>query len=368
MPDSEYYDVLGVARDADSATVKKAYRQAALRWHPDKNPGDATAEARFKLAAEAYAVLSDPEQRERYDRLGREGLRGAGGFGGFQQDIFADFSDILGDLFGLGDVFGGGRRGRRTRRGQDLRYDLELDLEQAAQGFETEIRVARHETCARCNGTGAPRDGIETCAPCGGRGQVAFQQGFFTIARACGTCAGSGKRVVRPCADCAGRGQVPTERKLPLRVPAGIDDGMQLRLSGEGEAGGRGGARGDLYVVIHVRPHAVFRREERDLSCDVTLSFPQAALGGEVRVPTLDGQETVTVAAGTQTGARVRLPGRGLPGVDGAPRGDLYVVFLVRTPTRLDERQRELYAELARIEGQETGQGGLFDRVKNIFG
>jgi len=371
LPDADYYDILGLSRDADLAAIKKAYRRAALTHHPDKNRGDKAAEEQFKLAAEAYAVLSDPEQRALYDQFGHAGLRGRGtgtGAPGFDEQVFADFGDVLGDLFGMGGLFGGRRRGGRARSGRDLRYDLEIDLEQAARGLRSEIVVPRLETCSDCSGSGAPRGGIQTCAQCGGRGQVAFQQGFFTIARPCGVCAGTGRRIIKPCATCNGEGRVQVERRLELRLPAGVDEGTQLRLVGEGEAGPQGGGRGDLYVIVHVRPHPVFRREGRDLECDLPLSVSQAALGAELRAPTLDGDEPFSVPAGTQPGTRVRLRGKGLPGLDGSGRGDQYVVLVVRVPARLSERQRELFEELAEIDGDQAGGSSLFDRVKDIFG
>jgi len=261
VPDTDYYDTLGVDRAADLSTIKKAYRRLALKYHPDKNPGDAKAEERFKEAAEAYAVLSDPDKRRRYDTYGKAGLGAQGGFQGFDQEIFADFSDILGDLFGFGSIFGGARRRRRGQAGRDLRYDLEIEFEEAVRGLETRIKVPRLETCGECDGRGAAPDGFENCAQCNGQGQVAFQQGFFTIARTCGHCRGTGKRIVKPCSRCRGEGRVRAERDLQVRIPAGVDDGMQLRLAGEGEAGSSGAPPGDLYVLIHVREHPVFHRD-----------------------------------------------------------------------------------------------------------
>ena len=259
MSDRDYYEILGVSRDADLAAVKKAYRQSALRDHPDKNPGDKEAEDRFKEAAEAYSVLSDPEKRRIYDQFGKRGLGGAGGFHGFDQDIFADFSDILGDLFGLGSVFGGGRRRGGGGAGRDLRYDLEIEFEEAVRGLETRIQVPRLESCEDCGATGAAEGGSHVCEQCGGRGQVAFQQGFFTIARPCGLCGGTGRRITHPCPTCEGRGRLSREKTLRVRIPAGVDDGTRIRMTGEGEGGVQGGPPGDLYIVLHVREHEFFQ-------------------------------------------------------------------------------------------------------------
>jgi molecular chaperone DnaJ len=368
VPESDFYDVLGVSRDADLSAIKKAYRRLALQYHPDKNPGDRHAEERFKQAAEAYAVLSDPEKRRRYDAYGRAGLGAQAGFQGFDQEIFGDFSDILGDLFGFGGVFGGGRRRRRGRAGRDLRYDLEIDFEEAVRGLETRVKIPRLEACDTCGGSGAAPGGVETCAHCNGRGQVAFQQGFFTIARACGHCRGAGKRIVKPCPACRGEGRVRAERDLTVRIPAGVDDGMQLRLAGEGEAGSGGGPRGDLYVMIHVREHDLFRREDNDIHSAVDVTFAQAALGATREVPTLEGDYELTIPAGTQSGTRFRLRGRGVPSLDGRGRGDHYVTVRVQTPESLNAEQRGLFQRLSEIEGEPVADRGLFDRVKDIFG
>jgi molecular chaperone DnaJ len=365
LSDRDYYEILGLGRDADLAAIKKAYRRAAVENHPDRNPGDSSSEERFKEAAEAYAVLSNPEKRAVYDRFGRRGLQGQPGFTGFDQDIFGDFSDILGDLFGLGSIFGGPRRGRRGRAGSDLRYDLEIEFEEAVRGLETRIRVPRLESCSRCDGSGGKST---TCDACGGRGQVAFQQGFFTIARTCSQCSGSGRRITDPCGECAGRGRVQAERTLTVRIPPGVDDGMQLRMTGEGEAGSGGGRRGDLYVVLHVREHPVFTRDGLDIHCAATISFAQAALGTELDVPTIEGSENLTVPAGCQSGTRFRLRGRGATGLDGRGRGDQFVTVQVRTPTRLSDEQRDLLEQLAELDGEETAGTGLFERVRNIFG
>lgn len=367
MSDRDYYDILGVSRDADMATIKKAYRRAALRDHPDKNPGDSEAEGRFKEAAEAYSVLSNPEKRQLYDRFGRSGVGAGRGFPGFDQDIFGEFSDILGDLFGFGSAFGGSRRRSHAGSGRDLRYDLEIDFEEAVLGLETKIQVPRLETCSTCDGRGAQEGGVETCRQCGGRGQVAFQQGFFTIARPCGHCGGTGRRIVRPCAECDGQGRVQKERTLTVRIPAGVDDGMRLRMSGEGEGGIGGAPAGDLFVVLHVREHPSFRRDDLDLLSVTEVTFAQAALGAEIRVATIDGEEVLSVPAGTQSGTSFRLKGRGVPALNGRGRGDLHVTLRVSVPKRLSRDQRRLIEELAEHDGGDEDDSGLFERVKNIF-
>jgi molecular chaperone DnaJ len=368
LGDRDYYEVLGLDRAASAEDLKKAYRKLALQFHPDKNPGDREAEERFKEAAEAYAVLSDPDKRARYDRFGRQGLGGQPGFQGFDQEIFADFGDILGNIFGFGSIFGGGRRGPQS--GSDLRYDLDLTLEQAATGFEAPIKIAKLDRCGTCRGTGAKgKEGVKTCETCRGRGQVAFQQGFFTIARTCGTCGGTGRRIVTPCPTCSGRGRVQAEKTITVRVPAGVEDGMRLRITGEGEASGDGGPAGDLYVVLSIAEHDVFRREGTSLHLDLWLSPAQAALGTTVTVPLLGGgNEELEIDAGTQPGTVVKIRGKGLPAVDRRGRGDLLVTVRLRVPRRLDAEQRALYEKLAELDGDETSERGLFDRVKDIFG
>ena len=370
MPDTDYYEILGVSRDADPSTIKKAYRRKAMQYHPDKNPGDAAAEEKFKEAAEAYSVLSNAEKRQRYDAYGKAGLGVQPGFQGFDQEIFADFGDILGDLFGMGGgIFGGGRRRRGGGQpGRDLRFDLEIEFEEAVRGMTTRIQVPRLDRCATCEGRGAPEDGIETCGNCKGRGQVAFQQGFFTLARPCGHCRGTGSRITKPCDDCSGEGRVRVEREIEIRIPAGIDDGMQLRVSGEGEAGTGGAPPGSLYVAIAVREHTHFRRDEIDLHSIVEITFSQAALGAVLAVPVLDGEHKLQIPGGTQSGTRFRLRGKGVPDVNGRGRGDHYLTVQLHTPETLDGEQRELFESLARLEGEPGSTRGIFDRVKDIFG
>lgn len=366
MADRDYYEVLGVSRDADGATIKKAYRRLAVEYHPDKNPGDNQAEERFKEAAEAYAVLSDSDKRQRYDRFGKAGLGGQG-FGGFDQEIFSDFGDILGDLFGFGSVFGGGRRRSRGMPGRDLLYDLEIDFAEAVRGLETKIQVPRLEICDGCDGSGAAAGGIATCPQCRGQGQVAFQQGFFTVARTCGHCKGTGKKIRNPCDTCRGDGRLRREKTIAVRIPPGVDEGMRLRISGEGEAGTGGAPPGDLYVVLHVRPHERFRRIDRDLVCDMAVSISQAALGTRLKVPTLDGEEELHVPAGTQSGTQFRLRGKGVPDLAGRSRGDHIAVVQVRIPRKLTVDQRRLLENLAELDQEEPADRGLFERVKDIF-
>ncbi len=367
MTDRDYYEVLGVGRDADLATIKKAYRRLALQYHPDKNPGDETAEERFKEAAEAYAVLSDPGKRGTYDRFGHAGLRGEPVFRGFDQDVFGDFSDILGDLFGFGGVFGGRRRRRAGRAGNDLLVDLEIDFEEAVRGMETKIQVPRLETCADCGGRGVlSDDDVQSCPDCGGRGQVAFQQGFFTIARTCGRCQGSGRLIVRPCSGCEGQGRRREERTIKVRIPAGVDNGIRLRLAGEGEAGVGGGPPGDLHVALRVREHPLFHRDGEHIRCEVPISFARAALGTTLTVPTLDGEQQLEVPAGTQPNTVFTLRGKGAPVLGGRGKGDLLVTVSVRTPTRMSKKQRVLVEQLAELDDE--SEPSLFDRVKDILG
>ncbi len=366
MSDREYYEILGVDRSAGDAAIKSAYRKAALKYHPDKNPGDQQAEERFKEAAEAYEVLSNPEKRRIYDQFGKRGLGNQGGFHGFNQDIFGDFSDILGDLFG-GSIFGGRRR-QAGSLGRDLRFDLEIDFEEAVRGMETKIQVPRNERCPDCGGQGAQPDGIETCNDCQGHGQVAFRQGFFTLSRPCTTCRGAGRRITEPCGVCRGAGTIRQERTLTVRIPAGVDDGMQLRLAGEGEAGRGAGPPGDLYVVLGVREHPVFTREGRDLRCEAKVSFSQLVLGAELEIPTLDGTHTLQVPAGTQSGTAFRIRGKGATAVGTNGFGDLYVQVHAVTPKKLSAEQRRLFEELAEHDDLEVEGPNLFERVRNIFG
>jgi molecular chaperone DnaJ len=368
MPPRDYYEVLGVPRNASEQEIKSAYRKLALKHHPDRNPGDRGAEERFKEAAEAYGVLGDPEKRSRYDRYGHAGVGSAAG--GFDPTIFADFSDILGDFFGFGDVFG--RRRAGPHRGADLRYNLEITFEEAAFGTETQLRIPRSETCSACSGTGAaPGTRPTTCPTCRGAGQVTFQQGFFTVARTCSHCRGAGRIVSEPCKTCSGEGKVAVERNLQIRVPAGVDTGSQLRIGGEGEAGALGGPPGDLYVVLRVAEHAFFKREGTHLFCEVPVSVPQAVLGAVVEIPTLDGGKTkLTVPEGTQSGTVLRLKGQGVHALGGRGRGDVHVLVRVVVPKRLTSEQRKLFEQLAKtlpVPDLADKDRSLLDRMKDFL-
>jgi molecular chaperone DnaJ len=362
----DYYEVLGVERGASLDDIKKAYRKLALKHHPDKNPGNAQAEEKFKEAAEAYGVLSDEEKRARYDRYGHSGVAG---MGGFDPNQFADFGDILGDLFGFGDFFGAGRqRTNRPARGNDLRYDLELSFEDAVFGKEVTLNVPRVITCTTCGGSGAkPGTQPATCSGCGGRGQIRYSQGFFAVARTCPQCGGAGKVIKDPCVKCSGAGRVREEKKIAVKVPAGVDDGSRLRVAGEGESGWNGGPAGDLYVFITVREHPKFTRRDYDIHSEQSISFTQAALGGEVKIETIEGLETLKVPAGTQPNQVFRLRGKGVQFLDNSGRGDHYVHIAVRVPTSLSEEQRQLLHQLAALEGEEPAERRVLDKVKDFF-
>ncbi len=368
----DYYVVLGVARDAQVTEIKKAYRELAVKYHPDRNAGDSEAEERFKEAAQAYAVLSDPEKRARYDRFGHQGVDGQS-FSGFDPTAFGDFADILGDLFGFGDIFGGrqsrGRQGRR--RGHDLQYTLRISLEEAARGVERSIRVPRLENCETCGGSGSkPGTTPEACGTCGGNGQVMFRRGFLSVAQTCPSCSGAGRVNRYPCEGCSGRGRVEQEATLEVTVPAGVDNGMRLRLTGEGEGGPHGGQSGDLYVVMGVAPHDVFERDGDDLHMELPISVFQAMLGAEIEVMTIQNEiSLVEVSAGTQPGEVCRVHGAGMPNINGRRHGDLDVHFKVVIPQKLDSEQRQLMEEVARLGGgfEPEDQRSLFERLKRAF-
>lgn len=375
MADRDLYRILGISADASREEIKKAYRNAAMKYHPDRNPDDPEAEERFKEAAEAYSVLGDPERRARYDRFGDAGVKGQGA--PFDQEIFADFSDILGDFFGF-DVFGGGRgrrgRTRRARRGASLRTTLELDLEEAALGAEKELRFRRRVRCPDCDGTGSAEGAATTCPQCGGIGQVQQRHGFLTIARPCARCGGTGQYVENPCSSCRGDGAVEERASVTLEIPAGVDDGTRLRLRGEGEAGDRGAPRGDLEVVVRVREHDRFARQGRDLYTQVPVSFPTAALGGAVEVETLDGDRVrLDLPAGTQTGDVFEVRGRGISSPNGGSRGDLKVAVQVLTPRDLTPEQKVLIEQLAEVIPEpapsDTAAGeSWWDRLRRLVG
>lgn len=371
MAKRDYYEILGVGRDAGQQEIKSAYRRLAVQYHPDKNAGNKEAEERFKEGAEAYSILSDAEKRARYDRFGHAGVSpGAGGFGGFDPDVFADFSDVLGDFFGFGDIFGGpGRRHNQPQRGADLRYDLRISFEEAAFGVKTKLKIPRMEPCPTCEGSGAdPGEGLETCSTCGGQGSVRYQQGFFSISRTCANCHGRGQVVKVPCSDCHGRGQKKEERVLELKIPAGVDEGSRLRITREGEAGLKGGPSGDLYVVISVEEHQFFVRQDNHVFCEVPITFYQAALGADLSVPTLKGTvEKIKVASGTQSETVFRLKGRGIPSLNGGRKGDQLVRVKVVTPKKLTREQRELLERLSEISGEAEESGSLFDKVKEML-
>jgi molecular chaperone DnaJ len=368
----DYYEVLGVGKDAGDPDIKAAYRKLALKHHPDRNPEDPQAEDRFKEASEAYSVLSDAQKRAAYDRFGHAGLQGASGHP--NAEAFADFGDILGDFFGFGDLFGGGGRGgqRRSRaqRGEDVRYDLELSFEEAVFGMSAEIQVPRMERCDHCGGAGSePGTSASTCPTCHGRGEVLYQQSFLSIRRTCTTCNGGGKIIRNPCSQCRGQGYRQVQRKLKVTIPAGVDESTRIRLANEGQPGANGGPAGDLYVFLKVREHAFFERHEQDLHCSIPVNFAQAALGAEIEVPTLDQPYKVKIPEGTQSGAQIRIRHRGVPMVNGSGRGDLYVHIEVRTPSRLTRDQRKLLEQLRDTLPVDNApsEKGLFEKVKNYF-
>lgn len=374
MSKQDYYEVLGVGRDASDADIKKAYRRLAMKYHPDRNPDDAEAEAKFKVASEAYEVLADAEKRGAYDRFGHAGVdpQGmGGGFGGGGASSFSDiFSDVFGDIFGGGGGGGGGRSGR-SQRGADLQYTLELDLEQAVRGDEVQIRIPTLVECDVCHGSGAePGTSPTTCPDCGGTGQVRVSQGFFTLQQTCPRCRGRGQIITDPCRSCSGRGYHDDTKTLSVKVPPGVDTGDRIRLSGEGEVQPGGGSPGDLYVQIAVREHPIFTREGRHLYCEVPIAFPEAALGGELEVPTLDGRVKLRIPEETQTGRLFRMRGKGVRPVRGGEAGDLLCRVVVETPVKLTSKQKDLLEEFrSSLEGRAHSprEKSWFDGVRNFF-
>ena len=357
----DYYEVLGINRNASGEELKKAYRKQALKYHPDRNPGDKAAEDKFKEAAEAYEVLRDPQKRQIYDQYGHQGLEGAGfsGFGGFE-DIFSSFGDIFEDFFG----FGTGRRSRsRTQKGADLRYDLQLSFMEAAFGTETHIEVNKKGSCPTCEGSGC-QEGThpETCAYCRGTGQATRTQGFFTLSTTCPSCNGRGQTIPNPCAGCRGAGQVMVRKKVAVKIPGGVDSGSRLRLTGEGEAGAYGGPPGDLYVFIYVEPHEFFKRDNTDVICRVEISFVQAALGDVITVPTLNGKESLEIPKGTQPGDVFRFKGEGIPSLRSNRRGDQLIQVIIKTPVGLNKKQESLLKEFAKLESNK-----LTNKLKNLL-
>ncbi len=371
MSKRDYYEVLGVSRDADEKDIKKAYRRVAMKFHPDRNPDNKEAEDKFKEASEAYEVLCDAQKRSAYDQFGHDavsGNAGAGGFGGGG----ANFSDIFGDVFG--DIFGGGGGGRSRgpARGNDLRYNLDVDLEQAVKGTEVKIRIPTLVACKPCDGSGAKKGSSPvTCTTCGGVGQVRMQQGFFSVQQTCPNCRGKGKMISDPCTSCHGQGLVEETKTLSVKVPPGVDTGDRIRLTGEGEAGPEGGPAGDLFVQINVREHNIFERDGKHLYCEVPISIIDAAIGGELEVPTLDGRVKLKVPAETQTGKLFRMRGKGVTPVRGGATGDLLCRVVVETPVNLTKKQQELFKQLQESFEKEGNQSpkksSWFEGVKNFF-
>lgn len=365
----DYYEVLGVERTVSEQDLKGAYRKLAMQYHPDRNPGDHTAEEKFKEAAEAYSVLSDAQKRAAYDAYGHQGVSGAGGFDPSAMDL----SDILSQVFGFGDVFGGQQRGggrNRPAKGDDLRYDMTLSFEEAAFGKLVDIQVPKLEPCERCKGKGAePGSGSITCPACQGRGEQIFSQGFLSVRRTCSSCGGVGQIVKQVCRDCRGDAYRQVNRKLRVTVPAGIADGNRLRIPAEGQPGANGGPNGDLYIFFAVKEHPVFEREGNDLHCTVPVSVTQAVLGDEIEVPTLEGPHKLAIPEGTQSGTELRIRGKGVAEVQGRGRGDLVVHVDVRIPSRLTKDQKRLFEELAQTlpVSNEPHEKGLFAKVKDYF-
>src|SRR5256884_6575128 len=366
----DYYEVLGVARAATDQEIKSAYRKLALQFHPDRNPNNPDVKEKVKECSEAYAFLADGEKLSLYDRFSQAGVGGVAGVG-FVATVFQDFSDIFGDFFGFGDIFGGGSRRRtRAQRGADLREDVNLEFEEAFFGTETKVTVRRHVTCEACKGSGAaPGQAPLTYRSCAGSGQVRYQQGFFSIARTCPTCQGAGSVITDPCPKCKGEARVLRQRTVDAKIPAGVEDGTRIRFSGLGEGGVHGGPPGDLYVVLHVKQHAFVEREGNDLHCVIPVSYGQAALGAEIPIPTLEGEQTLKVPEGTQSGTTLRIRGKGVPVLNGRGKGDLFVEVRVQTPSKLTKRQRELLQELdgyTKVENKPEHRT-LLGKVKDIF-
>jgi len=371
MSKRDYYEILGVVKAANDVDIKAAYRKLAIKHHPDKNPDDHTAEEKFKEAAEAYSVLSDAQKRQAYDRFGHQGVGAGAGGAGFNPG-FSNIEDIF-DLFGFGDMFGGqgGRSSQRTaaQRGADLRYDLEITLEEAALGKEEKLIIPRLEKCDVCDGKGAEKGtSAAACTTCSGSGQTRYQQGFFSVMRTCPTCAGKGQIIKNPCKNCRGAGRIEKEKSLEVKIPAGVETGSRLRISGEGEGGAQGGGAGDLFIVIHVKEHDLFERQGANLYSAVPVTFAQAALGADIKVKTLDGEEDLKIPAGTQTGTVFRLKSKGMPSLNGRGKGDLFVAASLITPKTLTKEQRKVLEQLAEIEDLDFQDESFMDKVRNMFG
>ncbi|MBW1896669.1 MAG: molecular chaperone DnaJ [Deltaproteobacteria bacterium] len=370
------YEVLGISPDASPDEIKKAYRQKAMQFHPDRNPGDPESEENFKEAAEAYSVLADPEKRSTYDRFGYGGLRGedSSGFSGFNSTIFADFEDILGDFFGfgLGDLFGGRTRQKpgQPSQGRNLLLEMEVTLDEAAFGVKKEVKLNRTKHCPDCRGSGLkPGAQRSTCPQCQGRGQVHYQQGFFAIARPCSQCGGSGQIITSPCENCQGSGKMKEKKTIKITVPAGVDTGMKLRVEGEGDAGDNGGRLGDLYVAIRVRPHKYFEREHDNLLCQASISFPRAAIGTRIEISIFENKEILNVPSGTQSGEVLKLKGKGLRNVNNHRKGDLFVRINVETPRNMSKKEKQMLRSFAESQGEDLQevQKGSISKIKNLF-
>lgn len=370
---TDYYETLSIERTASDGEIKAAYRKLAMQFHPDRNPNNPQAEERFKECSEAYQVLSDPDKRAAYDRYGHAGVNGAGGFpgGGNPFQGQGDLNDIFGDLFGeMFNMGGGNRRATRQQRGRDLKFDMKLEFEEAVFGIEREITIRRAGPCEDCRGTGsAAGKQPETCQQCGGRGQIRSQQGFFAVARTCPVCGGTGTIIRTPCPTCKGDSRVTREHKILVKVPAGVETGTRIRYAGEGEAGRFGGPAGDFYVVLEVKPHKFFERDGEDLHCVIPISFPQAALGTELELETLEGVETIKVPEGTQSGREIKLRGKGVPHLNSHGKGDLIVEVRVQTPSNLTRQQKDLLKQLSDTLSIENTPHprGLFSKVKEMF-
>jgi molecular chaperone DnaJ len=361
----DYYQILGIDRNATETDIKKVYRKLALQYHPDRNPGDKTCEDKFKEINEAYSCLCDPRKKSNYDAYGTADGTGAGfGYGDFNQNFDDIFGDFLGNIFG---TFSGKRRSRPVK-GSDLRYDLEINLSEAVFGTEKTINLPRTEQCESCKGNGS-KDGrdLSPCPKCKGAGQTRFQQGFFTIAKTCGQCAGAGKIITNPCSECKGTGKIKRQKSISIKIPPGVDSGIRMKVSGGGEAGSLGGPYGDLYLILSVAPHSFFKRKGNDLHCEVPISFTQAALGAEIEVPTMDVNAFIKIPAATPSGRVFHLKGKGVPRLGGSGKGDIFITVYVDVPKKLTRRQKELLEEFAQISGDEISKG-FMDKIKDIFG
>ena len=374
MTNHDYYETLGISRNAAAEDIKKAYRQMAMKYHPDRNQGDKESEEKFKQAAEAYSILIDSDKRVVYDKYGYEGLRGEGmgGFSNFNSSIFEDFEDILGNFFnfGMGDIFGSRGRSRQAypQRGRDLALEIDVSLEEAAFGVEKEIKLNRAEHCDVCEGSRMkPGTDKSVCSQCGGKGQVRYQQGFFAISRTCSACRGEGEIIASPCTDCRGTGKSNVNKVMNIKIPQGVDSGMKLRIEKEGEAGDKGATRGDLFVIIHVKKHKFFHREENNLICQIPISFTQAALGAKIEIPTLEDNELLKIPSGTQPGDVIKVKGKGIKDIHRFRKGDLFVKLDVKTPVNLSKKDKDILRQFVNSRGEEIDKvdKSLVDKFEN---